>query len=195
MANFRGIFLDLDYFDKDFISRFASLDIIIKALEKFKLSKLQFSMTTWSISHLFNTLAAIIAFGSAGFQTIPTQAQSKIYDPPSITSEQEISDTLTENDIPTGEGGFARDYYVQLEKGDQVAIDLTSDNFDSMVTLIAADGATIAENDDGPDGTTNSLLFSRITDAGKYIIRVRAFGETSGGKFTLKLTKLKPTSK
>ena len=136
-----------------------------------------------------------IAIGISGLQTLPAIAQSKIYDPPSINSEQVISDTLTENDIPTGEGGFARDYYVQLKKGDQVAIDLTSDNFDSMVMLIAADGATIAENDDGPDGTTNSLLFSRITEEGKYIVRVRAFGETSGGKFTLKLTRLKPSSK
>lgn len=143
-----------------------------------------------------NMTASIFAIPTLlGLQTIPVKAQSKIYDPPAITSEAEVSDTLTENDIPTGEGGFARDYFVQLEKGDQVAIDLSSDNFDSMVMLIAADGATIAENDDGPDGTTNSLLFSRITEAGKYIVRVRAFGDTSGGKFTLKLTRLQPTSK
>ena len=130
-----------------------------------------------------------------GLQILPAKAESKIYDPPSITSEKEISDTLTENDIPTGDGGFARDYLIQLEKGDQVAIDLVSDNFDSMVMLIADDGATVAENDDGPDGTTNSLLFSRITEAGKYIVRVRAFGDTSGGEFTLKLTRLKPSNK
>lgn len=146
--------------------------------------------STW-----FNTLAVTLVICSSGLQTLTVKAESKIYDPPSITSETEVSDTLTENDIPTGEGGFARDYFVELEKGDQVAIDLTSDNFDSMVMLIGADGATIAENDDGPDGTTNSLLFSRITEAGKYIVRVRAFGDTSGGKFTLKLTRLKPTIK
>ena len=143
----------------------------------------------------FNISLAAIVFGNLGLQILPVKAESKIYDPPSITSEAEVSDILTENDIPTGEGGFARDYFVQLEKGDQVAIDLTSDNFDSMVTLIAEDGSTVAENDDGPDGTTNSLLFSRITETGKYIVRVRAFGDTSGGKFTLKLTRLQPTSK
>jgi Bacterial pre-peptidase C-terminal domain len=152
-------------------------------------------MATWSISPWFKTLATLVAFSSVGLETLPILAQAKIYDPLSISSEQTISDILTENDIPTGEGGFARDYYVQLEKGDQVAIDLSSDNFDSMVMLIAADGAKVAENDDGPDGTTNSLLFSRITEAGKYVVRVRAFGDTSGGKFTLKLTKLKPSSK
>lgn len=157
-------------------------------------------VTRFVSSSLSNILATAklgigITFCALGLQTLPVQAQSKIYDPPSITSEKEISDTLTENDIPTGEGGFARDYHVQLQKGDQVVIDLISDNFDSMVMLIAADGATVAENDDGPDGTTNSLLFSRITEAGKYIVRVRAFGETSGGKFTLKVTRLKPNSK
>lgn len=147
------------------------------------------------IFNWLNPLFTAIAISTLGLQTLPAKAESKIYNPPSITSEKEISDTLTENDIPTGDGGFARDYFIQLEKGDQVAIDLVSDNFDSMVMLIADDGATIAENDDGPDGTTNSLLFSRIAEAGKYIVRVRAFGDTSGGKFTLKLTRLKPSDK
>ena len=142
-----------------------------------------------------NPLFIAIALCTMGLQILPAKAESKIYNPPSITSEEEIFDTLTENDIPTGDGGFARDYFIQLEKGDQVAIDLVSDNFDSMVMLIADDGATVAENDDGPDGSTNSLLFSRITEAGKYIVRVRAFGDTSGGEFTLKLTRLKPSNK
>lgn len=142
-----------------------------------------------------NLLFIAVALCNMGLQILPAKAESKIYDPPSITSEKEISDTLTENDIPTGDGGFARDYFIELEKGDQVAIDLVSDNFDSMVMLIADDGATVAENDDGPDGTTNSLLFSRITEAGKYIVRVRAFGDTSGGEFTLKLTRLRPSNK
>ena len=139
-------------------------------------------------------LAVAMALCSLSWQ-LPVQAESKIYNPPAITSETEITDILTQDDIPTGDGGFARDYFVELEKGDQVTIDLISDNFDSMVMLIAEDGAKIAENDDGPDGTTNSLLFSRINEAGKYIVRVRAYGDTSGGKFTLKLTRLKPTPK
>lgn len=136
-----------------------------------------------------------IALYSLGLQTLPAQAEIKVYNPQEITSETEVSDTLTINDIPTGDGGFARDYLVQLEKGDQVTIDLTSDNFDATVMLIAGDGAKIAENDDGPDGSTNSLLFSRIPEGGRYIVRVGAYGDTSGGKYTLKLTRLKPTSK
>jgi hypothetical protein len=118
-------------------------------------------------------------------------AQS-LYNPIRVSPANEISDTLSEKDIPTGQGGFARDYQVYLEAGDQVAIDLMSDSFDTIITLLADDGSTIAENDDGPDGTTNSLLFTRITKSGDYIVRVRSFGEATGGTFTLKITRLRP---
>ena len=41
--------------------------------------------------------------------------------------------------------------------------------------LINKDGNTVGENDDGPDGTTNSLLFARITESGMYTVRVRSY--------------------
>ena len=58
---------------------------------------------------------------------------------------------------------------MRLEAGEQVAIDLTSEDFDTI-----------------------SLLFARITQGGKYIVRVRAFGETGSGSFKLKVTRLRP---
>jgi hypothetical protein len=121
-------------------------------------------------------------------------AQSRIYTPIPLIPSKEISDRLSETDIPTGQGNFARDYAIQLQSGDQVSIDLSSDNFDTIITLMTAQGTTIAENDDGPDGTTNSLLFTRITKTANYVIRVKAFGETAGGPFKLKLTRLKPVN-
>lgn len=119
-------------------------------------------------------------------------AQSKMYQPINIKENQVIADKLTANDIPTGEGGFARDYVIYLNEGDQIAIDLSSEDFDSILVLIAEDGTTIAENDDSPDNSSNSLLFTRIATAGKYIVRVRAFGQTGSGNFKLKVTKLQP---
>ncbi|WP_071189826.1 PPC domain-containing protein [Trichormus sp. NMC-1] len=118
--------------------------------------------------------------------------KSNLYSPIPLPSSTELSDTLSDKDIPTGQGGFARDYTVKLNKGDNLAIDLSSENFDGMITLLAPDGSTVAENDDGPDGTSNSLLFTRITETGNYIIRVRSFGETGVGQFKLKVTKLQP---
>lgn len=156
---------------------------------------IQFAYMWFNLTVRIEKLVMGIVLCGLGLQTLPAQAESKIYNPPAITSETEVSGTLTIDDIPTGDGGFARDYLVELEKGDQVTIDLTSDNFDAMVMLIAEDGTKVAENDDGPDGSSNALLFSRINEGGKYIVRVRAYGDTSGGKYTLKLTRLKPMRK
>lgn len=122
---------------------------------------------------------------------LPSQAQTRFYNPIPLTPGTTISDKLTEKDIPTGQGGFARDYVLKVKEGSQLAIDLTSDNFDTLVSLLAADGSTIAENDDGPDGSTNSLLFIRVTRSGTYYIRVRSFGEVADGNFKLKVTLLK----
>ncbi|HEY9822854.1 MAG TPA: PPC domain-containing protein [Candidatus Sericytochromatia bacterium] len=122
------------------------------------------------------------------------KAQNQLYNPIPMPPTNEVSDTLTDKDIPIEKGGFARDYVINLSAGDQVAIDLTSESFDTILTLLASDGSTVGENDDGPDGSTNSLLFTRITEAGRYIVRVRAFGATSGGPFKLKVTRLQPVS-
>ena len=148
------------------------------------------SASSWYVISVFWTI--ILA---AALKALPSEAQQIMYNPLTLPSNQEVLDKLSDQDIPTGEGGFAKDYSVSLEEGDQVAIDLTSDDFDTMVMLLADDGATVAENDDGPDGTTNSLLFARITERGQYIIRVRAFGETGGGNFALKVTRLRPVKK
>jgi len=120
----------------------------------------------------------------------PVMAQ-KVYEPVPITPGKAITDKLTDRDIPTGQGGYARDYVLRLEAKTQVAIDLTSENFDTIVSLMAADGSTLAENDDGPDGSTNSLLFYRLGKPGTYYVRVRAFGELANGNFKLKVTPLR----
>ncbi|BAZ41947.1 peptidase domain-containing protein [Calothrix sp. NIES-4101] len=133
------------------------------------------------------TLLAIGANTNASF----AQA-AKMYNPLPLPSTYEVSDSLTDTDIPTGQGGFARDYMVKLNKGENLAIDLSSDSFDSIITLLAPNGSTIAENDDGPDGSSNSLLFTRINETGSYVVRVRSFGETGVGAFKLKVTRLQP---
>jgi hypothetical protein len=144
-------------------------------------------VSRWNLSLFVGTLLFLIASS-----LLPLKAQNTLYNPLPLPINREIRDELSAEDIPTGEGGFARDYAVDLEQGSQIAIDLKSKEFDTVVRLIASDGTTVAENDDGPEGTTNSLLFTRISESGRYIIRVRAFGETGGGKFTLKLTRLQP---
>jgi Bacterial pre-peptidase C-terminal domain len=133
------------------------------------------------------TLLTISASTTASFAQI-----GKMYNPLPLPSSYEVNDSLTDKDIPTGQGGFARDYMVKLSKGENLAIDLSSDSFDSIITLLGPNGSTVAENDDGPDGTSNSLLFTRINETGNYVVRVRSFGETGVGAFKLKVTRLQP---
>lgn len=127
-----------------------------------------------------------------GLSTVKAVAQNAIYTPIPLPKSNEITDTLSDQDIPTGFGGFARDYRVYLEDGDQVAIDLVSDQFDTLVVLMGPDGSSVSENDDGPDGTTNSLLFARITETGTYTVRVRSYAGQGTGEFFLKVARLRP---
>jgi hypothetical protein len=161
---------------------------LFKLVFKIPVSKIPFSTKAQSI------LTFPLVLLMVGFQTLATNAQSRVYSPIPLTPGKNISDKLSNQDIPTGQGGFARDYIVQLEAGSQLTIDLTSNNFDTLVYLITSEGTTVAENDDGPDGTSNSLLFARITKSGTYYIRVRSFGEVANGNFTLKVTLLKAQS-
>jgi Bacterial pre-peptidase C-terminal domain len=125
------------------------------------------------------------------FRTITLLSDRSVYNPVPLPINGDVRETLSDRDIPTGEGGFARDYSIELTPGDQIAIDVTSENFDTVVMLINYQGKTISKNDDGPDGSSNSLLFTRIKVAGTYYIRVQGFGETSSGEFRLKVSKLK----
>ncbi len=136
--------------------------------------------------------ATLLAVSIGTTSAVAQCSRCKVYNPLALPTSNEVNDTLSEKDIPTGQGGFARDYLMQLNAGDNVAIDLSSESFDAILTLLAEDGSTVSENDDGPDGSTNALLFTRIAKTGKYIVRVRAFGATGFGDFKLKVTRLQP---
>lgn len=150
------------------------------------------NMNKGFFSHCSKALLIPTAFFLIAATAEVAGAQTRVYNPISINPGAEVSDSLTDQDIPTGEQGFARDYVVNLTSGDQVTIDLASDSFDAVVILLANDGTTVGQNDDGTDGTTNSLLFVRIKETGRYIVRVRAFGPTGSGPFKLKVTRLRP---
>lgn len=143
------------------------------------------------VRHFLAVPAIAIAIGTSA-QAV--RAQNDIYNPAPLPPSGQVTGTLSEDDVPTGQGGFAHDFVVELQEGDQITIDVTSDSFDTIVSLMTPDGLTISENDDGPDGTTNSLLFARITQSGTFIVRVRAFGAVGSGPFDLKLTRLRPVN-
>ncbi|MBF2001949.1 MAG: PPC domain-containing protein [Synechococcales cyanobacterium C42_A2020_086] len=149
----------------------------------------KFSLPKISLPLMVPATALAIGLGTLSAQA---QTEAPLYNPIPLPANNEVSDSLTDKDIPTGLGGFARDYLVSFKEGEQVVMDLTSEEFDTIITLIAPDGATVAENDDAPDGSTNSMLFARITRPGNYIVRVSPYAGQGVGRFNLKVTRLRP---
>ena len=131
----------------------------------------------------------LLSTGLAGLTA--RQASAQLYNPIPLEGA-ELSDELSSADIPTGFGGFAKDYVVNLEAGDQITVDAISEEFDTLVTLMDANGIIVNENDDGPDGSTNSLLFARINESGKYTVRVRSYAGDGAGPFSVKFARLRP---
>ncbi|MCJ2543930.1 PPC domain-containing protein [Thermostichus vulcanus] len=119
-------------------------------------------------------------------------AQS-FYNPIPLTAGETVESVLSSEDIPSGElGAFYRDYRITVASGSYLAVELSSEDFDTVVRLIGSDGSLVAENDDANFETTNSILVSRVEAGQDYTIRVGSFGEIGAGRFQLKVIPLRP---
>jgi len=160
----------------------------VKHLKLFDYYRYQYLLITNSIVIGLGAIAiCITSFAPDLSAQIPISG----YKPNIINSGVDINDTLTDKDIPTGQKGFARDYIIEVQKDDRLEITVNSQNFDTVLSLLDRKGEVIAENDDAAGENTNSLVFFKVRQAGSYTIRVSSFGGSSGGKFTLKATKLR----
>jgi len=149
-----------------------------------------FGRASRHVSRAIAATTATAAIVCIGFSS--SARADELYNPQGLPSSGSINGVLSEAGIPTGMGGYAYDYVVNLNEGDRVEIEAFSDSFDTILTLIGPDGSTIAENDDSTDGSTNSLMYTRLTQSGRYTIRVRAFGAAGEGPFTVNLVRLRP---
>lgn len=132
-----------------------------------------------------------IAIAITGFAPVSSaQVRTLIYKPTAIASGVDVSDILTDKDIPTGQKGFARDYAINVQKDERLEILVNSGGFDTVLSLLDSAGEVVAENDDSVGDNTNSLIFFKVRQSGNYIVRVSSFGGSSGGKFTLRVNKL-----
>lgn len=90
-----------------------------------------------------------------------------------------VGDTITETSFAV------TDYQLFLEEGQSVIVDLMSNDFDTYLEILTADGQSLAWDDDSGDGLNSRVAFSPAV-AGTYTIRVGSFGnETANGAFTL----------
>ena len=145
---------------------------------------------TLSLLSLFSLSAialSVSGFAPPSFSQVPINT----YKPNPISSGIDIDDVLTDRDIPTGQKGFARDYIINVQQDERLEITVNASAFDTVLSLLDSKGEVVAENDDTASNNTNSLIFFKVRQSGTYTIRVSSFGGSSGGKFVLRVNKLK----
>ena len=112
--------------------------------------------------------------------------------PHPIEPNQEVTGTLSDED-PSGEDNSFYDYWTyQGHAGEHLKITMSSDAFDTFVSIGTADGSSyneLAGNDDGPEGT-NSVLEFTLPNDGVYTIRAKALSGENEGEYKLKVEKL-----
>ena len=102
--------------------------------------------------------------------------------------------TLDVTDGLDAEGRQADAWVFQGTAGTRVQIDMTSDDFDTYVVLLAeSDPATpLAEDDDGGPEGTNSRLFHTLPADGAYRIQARSFAPGGTGAYVLTVIEAEP---
>ena len=80
-------------------------------------------------------------------------------------------------------GGSPVDHPLTVADGGQVTIEVVSDDFDTVLVLLDADGELVASDDDGA-GNTNSRIRTDLT-SGEYTVRVQPWSDFEDGGYTL----------
>ncbi|RZO64482.1 MAG: hypothetical protein EVA89_04425 [Sandaracinaceae bacterium] len=95
-----------------------------------------------------------------------------------------VDGELTDED-PRDDGDRPHDDYpIELEAGWGLEVQMTSGDFDTFVTLIGPGGSSVAEDDDGGEGT-NSRLVYQPEASGVYIIRATTYQGGGRGAYHL----------
>ncbi|NJC42523.1 hypothetical protein GGQ87_002818 [Brevundimonas alba] len=98
-----------------------------------------------------------------------------------VTGQLAESDGKNESDIPADAWRF------EGREGQRVRIDMTSDDFDTVVELFDDNRVSLGEDDDGgPEGTNSRLTFT-LPRTGSYVVEARAFS-TATGDYELSIT-------
>jgi Calpain family cysteine protease len=125
-----------------------------------------------------------------GNYTLTTSASSPIVG--AIAPDQTINGTLTITDLRNAgdEGSFSDDYQLNgINAGQQVQINLNSDQFDTYLQLVnAATGQVISFNDDANPDTINSQLTFTAAAGVQYVVRVSSYENAVTGNYTLGVT-------
>ncbi|NER33804.1 MAG: tetratricopeptide repeat protein [Oscillatoria sp. SIO1A7] len=94
--------------------------------------------------------------------------------------------SLSPGDRTLDDGKLYDSYSFQGRAGQTVTISVESDEFDTYLTLLDADGEKIAENDDSA-GNNNSAIVATLPEDGSYEVIVNSYNANGRGKYALEV--------
>src|SRR5438552_16838595 len=120
----------------------------------------------------------------AAASSLSLSAQS----PASIRVGQSVTGRLVPTDRKFSDGSLYRMYTFAANKGDAIALDLTSDDFDANLLIADAAGNTLARNDDGGENCNARLTFVPPA-TGNYRVYANSSSPAALGEFQLTLAR------
>ncbi|MBD2115168.1 MULTISPECIES: tetratricopeptide repeat protein [Cyanophyceae] len=101
-----------------------------------------------------------------------------------VRTPQTVEGHLDQNSNQLDDGSYYATHAFEGMAGEVLTIELTSENFDTYLTLVGPDEATIAENDDGAGGT-NSQIVVTLPITGTYNLIASSFEAGQTGQYQL----------
>ena len=122
-----------------------------------------------------------------------TQGGGGACSPTPISIGQTINANLSLSDCPLGDGTFYDPYSFTANAGQQIAITMTSSQFDTFLILNRPDGSLLTVDDDGGGGTNSRIPpgggFITLPTTGTYTIWANAFSPSNTtGAYSLTLS-------
>lgn len=108
---------------------------------------------------------------------------------------QSVEGSIAEGDSQSGEEYRYDDYRISARAGQRLEAVMRAEGFDAYLSIFAdgdAEGAPLAEDDDGLGEGTNSRLRFTAPRTGIYVLRARPLGGMEGGAYTLSLAERPP---
>ena len=128
------------------------------------------------------TLAALASLAALAVPRSPLAAQIP------IRVGQTLTGRLTQTDQKFSDGSRYKMYAFVGNKGDPVAVDLTSDDFDANLLIADASGNTLARNDDSGEKCNARLTFVPPA-TGNYRIYANSSAQAELGEYHLSLAR------
>ncbi len=103
-----------------------------------------------------------------------------------ITIGQAVSGSLAAGDDTLNSGEYVDHFRFTGQRGQRVAVELTSSAFDAY-TILTTPGGDQQDNDDARDGTHDSRLDTVLAEDGEYTVMVTSYaaGETGSYRFSV----------